>query len=96
LIRAARSVDVISVSLGRVLLASPALVALIAASACVLGDEDAGCRSDAECSAGFSCRAGACFRFTTAPSPPRDPRDGGDGGDSGDPADAALDAPEDV
>jgi hypothetical protein len=64
-----------SLALGSALVAFAVLFA-----ACVVGSGDPGCRSDAECDEGFTCRAGACFRLTTGASPPADPSDAGDGG----------------
>ena len=61
------------------------LIAACASASCVVGDEAPGCRDDGECPSGFTCQAGACFRFTTDLSPPRDP--GADAG--GDAADGA-------
>lgn len=63
------------------------LIVASAPMACVVGDEEPGCRDDGECPSGFTCQAGACFRFTTDLSPPRDP--GADAGDGGDAADSA-------
>ena len=59
-------------------LAVAALAAsIVAALGCALGPElSPGCQDDAECGAGYTCRAGACFRTTT----PRSPTDAGDGG----------------
>jgi hypothetical protein len=62
-------------------------IAAVAPASCVVGDEDPGCRGDSECPSGFTCQAGACFRFTTDLSPPRDP--GADAGSDGDAADGA-------
>jgi len=57
--------------------ARPALAAALAgavvaaALGCALGPEqEPGCHDDADCGDGFTCRAGACFRTTTDPSPP--------------------------
>jgi hypothetical protein len=50
---------------------------LAAAVGCALGPEqEPGCHDDAECGAGFTCAAGACFRTTT----PRTPADAGAAG----------------
>ena len=50
---------------------------LAAVVGCALGPEqEPGCHDAAECGAGFTCRAGACFRTTTD----RSPTDAGDGG----------------
>ncbi|MFT3774887.1 MAG: hypothetical protein QM820_56790 [Minicystis sp.] len=50
--------------------------ALLTALGCALGPEaGSGCRDDAECDDGFTCRAGACFQATTGGSPPE--TDGG-------------------
>jgi hypothetical protein len=50
---------------------------------CVIGTEEPpGCETDADCGAGLTCRAGACFGTTTPRSPPPDAGDGGDAGDT--------------
>ena len=49
---------------------APALIALATlCGACALGDEEPGCRDDAECPDGFLCRAGACFRIAAGEGP---------------------------
>jgi hypothetical protein len=64
------------------------LLSCSASGACALGgDEEPGCRDDAECGGDFVCRAGACFRVTTGLLPPQDPA----AGDAGDAGDAGLD-----
>lgn len=78
-----------------------ALAALSAVVGCVLGGpEEPGCTEDAECGAGFSCRAGACFREESrggaVPSDAGDAStkdaDVDDGGDMNDASDASEDA----
>jgi hypothetical protein len=61
-----------------------AVAALLAALGCAIGPEqEPGCQDDAACGAGFTCRAGACFRTTTGRTLPDAGGAGEDGGDAG-------------
>jgi hypothetical protein len=58
-------------------------VVLAAAIGCAIGaEQEPGCHVDADCGAGFTCAAGACFRTTTGLTDPV--LDGGDAGDADD------------
>lgn len=61
----------------RLALLALALSAAATAAACTLEGDEAGCRGDDECPDGTTCRAGACFRYTTDAGPPRDPAEAG-------------------